>query len=92
MTKFSTQLPVSVFKEGKHFVAYTPALDLSTSGKTYQQVMKRFDEVVDIFFEEISKKGTTEEMLLNLGWQKVKKHWSPPTLISQEFKRLQLAV
>ncbi|KKT41912.1 MAG: hypothetical protein UW30_C0003G0012 [Candidatus Giovannonibacteria bacterium GW2011_GWA2_44_13b] len=92
MSKLSTQLPVSVFKEGKSFIAYTPVLDLSTSGKTYEQVMERFDQIVEIFFDELTKKGTTEEVLLNLGWEKIKKHWSPPSLISQEFKTVELAV
>ncbi len=92
MSKLSTQLPVSVFKEGKHFIAYPPALDLSTSGKTYEQVMERFDEVVEIFFEELAKTKTTEEVLLNLGWEKIKAHWSPPSLISQESKTIELAV
>ena len=92
MSKLSTQLPVSVFKEGKSFIAYTPVLDLSTSGKTYEQVMERFDQIVEIFFDELTKKGTTEEVLLNLGWKKIKKHWSPPSLISQEFKTVELAV
>ena len=69
MTKLSARLPVSVFKEGKHFVAYTQALDLSTS-----------------------KKGTTEEVLLGLGWEKAKKHLTPPSLIAQESKQIEFAV
>ena len=52
------QLPVSILRENKKYVAYTPALDLSTSGKDYQQVKKRFTEIVNIFFEELIKKGT----------------------------------
>ena len=36
------QLPVSFLKEDKRFIAYTPALDLSTSGKTYEEARKRF--------------------------------------------------
>ena len=66
------QLPVSVFKEGKHFIAYTPVLDLSTPGKNYEEVKKRFKESVNIFFEELIKRGTLDEVLENLGWQKVK--------------------
>lgn len=45
-------LPVSVLKEGKRFVAYAPALDLSTSGKTYEEAKERFEEAVTLFFEE----------------------------------------
>lgn len=92
MVKFDLQLPVSVFKEGKHFVAYTPALDLSTSGKSYEETKKRFNEVVSIFLEELVKKGTLDEVLESLGWQKVKEQWAPPSLISQESENFRLAV
>ena len=91
MVKFNLQLPVSVFKEGKDFVAYTPALDLSTSGKSYEEVKNRFNEVVSIFFEELVKKGTLNEVLGSLGWQKIKRQWAPPSLISQESENFQLA-
>lgn len=92
MTKFNAQLPVSVFKEGKHFVAYTSVLDLSTSGKTYEQAMNRFNEVVNIFFTELAKKGTTEEVLLSLGWEKAKKHFTPPSLIAQESRQVEFVL
>ena len=38
MIKLNLQLPVSIFREGKHFIAHTPVLDLSTSGKNYEEV------------------------------------------------------
>ena len=46
-------LPVSIFREGNFFVAYSPILDLSTSARTYEKVMERFEEVVNIFFQEL---------------------------------------
>jgi len=67
------KLPVSIFKEGKHFIAYTTALDLSTSGKSYEDVKRRFDEAVRIFFEEVIEKGTVEDVLTELGWRKNEK-------------------
>jgi predicted RNase H-like HicB family nuclease len=79
-------LPVSVLREGKYFVAYSPALDLSTSAKTFEEVKKRFTEVVEIFFEELLGKGTLGEVLSELGWQKVKREWVPPTLVAQELE------
>lgn len=79
-------LPVTIFREGKHFVAYTPVLDLSTSGKSFEEVKRRFEEAVFIFFEEIIKRETLEEVLSELGWQKVKKRWSPPVPIAQELE------
>ncbi len=54
----SLNLPVSFLKEGNRYVAYTPALDLSTSGNTLEQAWHRFTEAVESFFEEILDKGT----------------------------------
>ena len=90
--KLNLQLPISIFREGKHFIAYTPVLDLSTSGKNYDEVKKRFKEAVSVFFEELVKKGTLDEVLESLGWQKIKKQWTPPFLVSQESQMVQFAV
>jgi len=84
------KLSVSIFKEGKRFVAYTPVLDLSTSGKTYKEVKKRFAEIVNIFFEETIKKGTLDEALQELGWRKIHKQWQPPVLIAQESEEIKV--
>lgn len=86
MKKASIQanLPVSILREGKRYVAYTPALDLSTSGKSLKEVKERFSEAVDIFFEEVIKNDTLDEVLHNLGWEKVRAQWVPPTIVSQE--------
>lgn len=92
MMKLSIQLPVSIFREGKHYIAYSTVLDLSTSGKSYAHVWERFNEIVAVFFEELIKKETLEEVLTNLGWQKVKKQWIPPALISQESRQFELAI
>lgn len=81
---FKVSLPVSILKEGKYYIAYSPALDLSTSGKTFKEVKKRFEEVVEIFFEELSAKGTLDKVLGELGWHKVQKEWSPPVVVANE--------
>ena len=47
------KLPVTIMKQGKSFVAYSPVLDLSTSGKTLKDVQNKFSEIVYIFMEEI---------------------------------------
>ena len=80
------QLPVLFMKEHGQYIAYTPALDLSTCGKTIAQAKKRFAEAVRLFFEEIEKMGTLEEVLLNCGWEKVSKPraaWRPPTVVQR---------
>ncbi len=50
------KIPVSIIKEGERFVAYSPVLDLSISGKSYDEIKKRFTEIIDIFLGEIKKK------------------------------------
>lgn len=75
-------LPVDIIKEGDSFIAYSPALDLSTVGDTFEEAQKRFREAVQIFFEEITQKGTINEVLTELGWQKVNKEFIPPVVIS----------
>jgi len=69
--KLEFNLPISIIKEGKSYIVYTPALDLSTSAENYEQAKKRFSEIVNIFFEEIIKKGTLENVLGDLGWRKI---------------------
>ena len=87
---FEVKLPVSIFKEGEYFVAYTPALDLSTSGKSFEEVKHRFNQVVKIFFEETLKKGTLNEVLRELGWRKVEKTWLPPPIIAHEAEKVKV--
>jgi predicted RNase H-like HicB family nuclease len=56
-TTLNINLPVSILREGKAFVAYSPALDLSTAGKSFDEAINRFDEAVQIFFEEMLEEG-----------------------------------
>lgn len=77
-------LPVSVLKEGKIFVAYSPALDLSTSGRTFEEAKAHFEEAVNLFFEEIIEKGTLEDVLLDLGWQRSDDSFIPPVAVAHQ--------
>lgn len=81
---FQANLPVTFLREGNKFVAYTPALDLSTSGDTFEQAQRRFVEAVGIFFEECRRMGTMESVLLELGWTKTKNNLQPPVVVAQE--------
>ena len=90
--KLKFTLPVSILKENDSFIAYTPALDLSTCGDTFEEAKKRFSEAVNIFFEEVVRKGTLEDVLSDLGWKKVQSHWNPPVVISQESQNITVSV
>ena len=78
------QLPVVITKQGSRFVAYTPALDISTSGKSKRDVQKKFGELVNIFFEEIIQAGTIDDVLRELGWVKAARRWNPPKVVAAE--------
>ena len=77
-------LPVQILKQGKRYIAYTPVLDLSTSGRSIKEAQKRFEQVISIFFEEITEAGTIDEVLSDLGWKKQKQEWHPPQVVSQK--------
>lgn len=85
-------LPVSIIKEGKYFVAYTPALDLSTSGETVEQAKEHFSEAVEIFFQELLDAGTLEEVLQDLGWIKIDEHWTPPEEVQHEVEKVKVPI
>jgi len=79
-------LPVYFIEENGQVTAHTPALDLATCGKDFDEAKKRFAEIVVIFFEELFEMGTTEEVLEECGWKKVDKEpfkWEPPRIIGQ---------
>lgn len=88
--QFFVSLPIQILKQGKKYIAYTPALDLSTSGRSVKEAQHRFDEVVKIFFDEIIEAGTLDEVLTELGWQKQHKEWHPPQIVSQRLVDLRI--
>jgi len=92
MRKVYFSLPISVFKEGKTFVAYSPVLDLSTCGNSLEQARAMFQEATEIFMEELDRKGTMDEVLPSLGWQKIDSNWQPPTEVSHQTRKFSLAL
>lgn len=81
---FQASLPVTILREDDQFVAYTPALDLSTSGDSFEQAKSRFAEAVQIFFEECLTMGTLEKVLSELGWSLRNREWNPPMVVAQD--------
>lgn len=75
------KLQVNFIKQGKSYIAYSPAFDLSTSGKTIKQAQKRFEEAVEIFIDELIKSKHLENVLTELGWQQSKTKWNPPQIV-----------
>jgi predicted RNase H-like HicB family nuclease len=92
MTKVNLemQLPISFLREGDNFIAYTPALDISTCGDTIEDAQKKFTELVHVFFEELIADGTLDETLLNSGWQKKELQWIPPIVVGQTLQTIKI--
>ncbi len=88
----SFSLPVMITKQGKRFVAYTPALDISTSGKSERDVKSKFEELAHLFLEEVAEAGTANDVLSELGWKKVEKRWTPPKVISSKSIGIEMPV
>jgi len=88
--KLDVSLTVTFLREGDQFVAYSPALDLSTAGNTLELAKKRFNEAAQIFFEETVNKNTLPEVLTELGWQKSNRHWLPPTVVGQSLETVRI--
>ena len=82
--RFNMKLSVTFIKEGKQFVAYSPALDLSTCGKTLFDARRRFVEAAALFFEELNRRGTTREILRGLGWVNKSGGLISPKIVGQE--------
>lgn len=80
--KLFFNLPVLITKQNKRFVAYTPALDISTSGKSEKDAKEKFVELAGLFLEEIIEAGTADDVLSELGWKKVQRIWTPPKIVS----------
>src|ERR1017187_2406754 len=62
-------LNIIIKKEGDYYVAYCPALEVSSYGKTRAQAHKMFNEALEIFIEDTHAKGSFEKVLLQLGWK-----------------------
>ena len=84
MKKFAqSKLTIQVLKQAKRYIAYSPALDLSTSGRSEAEAKKRFGEAAMLFIEELDKAGTLRDVLRELGWKQTQKQWSPPKIVSE---------
>jgi len=83
---FSFKLPINVLRcrATKLFVVHTPALDLSSAGKTEAEALHKFGEATQLFLSELQRMGTLDEVLEEHGWSKNRKQafpWVPPELL-----------
>lgn len=91
-TNFSSQfsIPVIIWKEDSQFIAYSPALDITTQGDSVEDAQSMLSDAAEGFFEVIMEQGTMSEVLTSLGWKQISKQWYPPQLVSQEYQTIQI--
>jgi predicted RNase H-like HicB family nuclease len=65
----NVSVEVALFQEDGIWVAYCPALEVSSYGDNKDEAKDAFEEAMQIFLAETERKGTLEKYLLKLGWQ-----------------------
>jgi hypothetical protein len=85
------KLTVNFIKDRKQVIAYSPALDISTVGKSEKHAKKRFEELVRIFIKDISERNVVDKVLTELGWKNIstpnrKPQWVPPQVRSVDLR------
>lgn len=90
-SSINLDVEVALFQENGIWVAYCPALEVSSYGDDEADAKEAFEEAMQIFLSETERKGTLEKCLLKLGWQlqqKPKPIYNQPPLSLQKNTQL----
>lgn len=81
-----------VFTEEEVYISYCPSLDISTSGKTFNEAMGNFYEMFQLYIESCIENKSLYDDLQAHGWKMQAKTIQPPTFAAlmkkPEMKRL----
>jgi hypothetical protein len=67
-----------LFLEDDIYIAYCPALDLSSSGETHTEAVSNFYEAFQLYVETCIEAGTFIQDLKQLGWEIKNATITPP--------------
>ena len=73
---------VHIFKEGDTYVAYVPALDVSSCGATDDEARRNIRDAVRGFLESSADLGTLDEILQEAGYEREGDKWRAPEFVS----------
>jgi predicted RNase H-like HicB family nuclease len=76
-------VPVFLIEEDAQWVAWCPALEVSSYGDTEEEAKQAFEDAVEIFIEETAQRGTLEKELLRMGWTLASADYYPPQVPSK---------
>ena len=71
-----------IFKEGDTYVAYVPALDLSSCGATDEEARHNIRDAVRGFLATCADMGTLDEILREAGYEPEGEGWRAPEFVS----------
>jgi predicted RNase H-like HicB family nuclease len=71
-----------IFKEGDTYVAYVPALDVSSCGATSEDARRNIRDAVRGFLAATADMGTLDEILKEAGYEPEGEGWRAPELVS----------
>ena len=73
-------LTSKIWKEGKHYVAYNPELEVASQGKTLEEAEKMLKEAIGLFIKTAKKIGTLNQVLEETGFVRKEKRWLSPAI------------
>ncbi len=73
-------LTTKIWKEGRHYIAYTPELDIASQGKSPARAEERLREAVELFIDEAKRMRTLGKVLRAAGFLKEQYRWRPPLI------------
>jgi predicted RNase H-like HicB family nuclease len=50
-------LTIKIWRDGKHYIAYSPELEVASQGKIPEHALERVKEAIEGFLEETKKNG-----------------------------------
>jgi predicted RNase H-like HicB family nuclease len=71
-----------IFKEGDAYVAYVPALDVSSCGATDEEARRNIRDAVRGFLAASADMGTLDEILREAGYHREGEAWHAPEFVS----------
>lgn len=81
--RMTISIDIYVYQEDSVYVAYSPALDVSSSGLDANSAINSFHEAFELLITYTLSKGTFDKYLESLGWVTEKKPFKkliPPDL------------
>jgi len=75
---YKVTIPVLIGRDDGTIVAYTPALNVGSCGRTQHEAMKRLGNAISLFFSELTEMRTLDKALRELGWRKAELRFVVP--------------